>query len=128
MSKSFFRKVAYGLNIDTETPSSPLDWAIGQIQNVAPIVWGSEIPTGKSLLKKNADFIYENRKVLRAQYKNDAHGYREARRKLGFKLGKEYHEILEYAIRHNTALKNKAPVFERFLSFWANHFAITDKN
>ena len=128
MSKSFFRKVAYGLNIDTDTPSSPLDWAISQIQNIAPIVWDSEIPTGKSLLKKNADFIYENRKVLRVQYKNDAHGYREARRKLGFKLGKEYHEILEYAIRHNTALKNKAPVFERFLSFWANHFAITDKN
>ena len=57
MSKSFFRKVAYGLNIDTETPSSPLDWAISQIQNIAPIVWDSEIPTGKSLLKKNAAFI-----------------------------------------------------------------------
>ena len=52
MSKSFFRKVAYGLNIDTETPSSPLDWAIGQIQNVAPIVWGSEIQQVRVYLRK----------------------------------------------------------------------------
>ncbi|MFL2781775.1 MAG: DUF1800 family protein [Rhodospirillales bacterium] len=128
MSKSFFRKVAYGLNIETELPNSPLDWAISQIQNVAPVAWSGNIPTGESLLKKNASFIYENRKVLRVRYKNDALGYRNARRELKFKLGKEYHEYLEYAIRHSTALKNKAPVYERFVNFWANHFAITDKD
>jgi uncharacterized protein (DUF1800 family) len=128
MSKSFFRKVAFGLSSDARVPDDPLKWALEQIKIVPPIGWKGEIPSGEEQLSKNAHYIYQNRKVLRQQYKNDPIAYKKAKKKLQISSGFKYYEHLEYAIRHDSALNTKTPVYARLTHFWGNHFAITDKN
>jgi hypothetical protein len=34
MKNSFFRKIAFGLNLDDDIPDDPLGWAIKQISNI----------------------------------------------------------------------------------------------
>jgi len=128
MSKSFFRKVAFGLSSDAPPPNDPLKWALEQIKTVPPITWKGEIPIGEEQLSKNAHYIYQNRKVLRPKYKNDPVAFKKAKKELQISSGFQYYEHLEYAIRHDTALNSKSPVYERLTHFWGNHFAITDKD
>ena len=39
VNKSFFRKVAFGINPNEEVPANPLSWAQGQVHNTPPLTW-----------------------------------------------------------------------------------------
>ena len=64
---------------------------------------------------------------MRKKHKGNRKAYEEAKNQLRHKVGHSYFENIEICIRQNTALKSKAPVFERLWLFWCNHFAIIEK-
>ena len=39
MSKSFYRKVGFGLSLKDKVPSDPLIWAINQLDRVPSLSW-----------------------------------------------------------------------------------------
>lgn len=125
---NFFRKIAFGLNTNDDKPTSPIEWAKSQVDNVPDMVWDAPIPTGKDMLDNYAKWVSTDRRVLRKKYKGDRAGYEAAKEKLRSETGERYYENLELCIRHNTALKSGAPVFERLWMFWCNHFAIIEKD
>ena len=58
----------------------------------------------------------------------DLKKYKLEKNKLRYKTGERFFENLEICIRHDAAINGKSPIFERFLHFWANHFAISEKD
>ena len=128
MKKNFFRKVGFGLGPEDKIPDNPLSWALKQVDKVPPLVWDKPIRTGKEMLNFYAEWVYTDRKVLRKKHKGNRKAYENAKNQLRNKVGHRYFEPLEICIRHNTALKSGAPIFERLWFFWCNHFAIIEKN
>ena len=128
MSKSYFRKVAFGIGPDEKMPKDAVSWAKDQVDTVPDLTWQGEIPTGKDLLTRYSKWVYQDRKVLREKHKKDRKAYRKAKDQLRLEVGERYFENLELCIRHDAALNSGAPVFERLWMFWCNHFAITDKD
>ena len=43
MSKSFYRKVGFGLGLEDKVPSDPLKWAHNQLDAVPPLAWGENL-------------------------------------------------------------------------------------
>ena len=128
MSKSFFRKVGFGLSDLDKYPSNPLDWAIDQVRNPESYSWAGDIPTGDFMLERYARWVYQDRKILREKFKENRHAYNREKNQLRVETGEQYYENLELCIRHHAAIKGGSPVFERFLHFWGNHFAISKKD
>ena len=52
MSKSYFRKVAFGIGPDEKMPKDAVSWAKDQVDTVPDLTWQGEIPTGKDLLTR----------------------------------------------------------------------------
>ena len=52
MSKSFYRKVGFGLGQEDKVQSDPLKWAYVQLDEVPPFTWGGAILMAGGLLKK----------------------------------------------------------------------------
>ncbi|NBR03183.1 MAG: DUF1800 family protein [Alphaproteobacteria bacterium] len=127
MKKDFFRKMGFGLGPDETLPEDPVAWAEAQVETVPPLVWDGDIPTAAHLLDERAKFVYTDRRVIRKKFRDDRRAYREAKDQLRWETGEKYYESLDIAIRHNTALKSQAPVFERLWLFWHNHFAVAEK-
>ena len=71
MSKSFYRKVGFGLNFQDIVPQEPLKWASIQLDHVPSLTWKGDIPTEKEMRVQHRERIYRDRKVLRKKYKND---------------------------------------------------------
>ena len=128
MKNSFFRKIAFGLNLDDDIPDDPLGWAIKQVSNIPDYTWKGNVPVGSDQLKIYGNFIFNDRKVLRKKYKADPKQYKHEKKVSKQKYGVDYFEPLEIAIRHDAALNGKLPVCHRFLHFWGNHFAISKKD
>ena len=128
MAKSFFRKVGFGLSPSESIPPSPLDWAIDQIRNPEGYPWRGNIPSSNFMLERYSRWIYQDRKVLRKKFKRNRHAYKREKMRLRFETGEQYYENLELCIRHSAAIKGASPVFERFVHFWGNHFAISEKD
>ena len=120
--------MAFGLGPDDAVPEDPVAWAEAQVDTVPPLVWDGDIPSADHLLDERAKFVYTDRRVIRKKFKGDREAYREAKDQLRWETGERYYENLDIAIRHNTALKSQAPVFERLWLFWHNHFAIAEKD
>jgi uncharacterized protein (DUF1800 family) len=125
---NFFRKVGFGLKAGDVIQSDPLGWAKAQVDIAPDMVWDAPIPTDADMQDNYAKFVVTDRKVLREKYKGDRDGYEAAKDKLRYETGEKYYENLELCIRHNTALKSGAPLFERLWMFWCNHFAIIEKD
>ena len=125
MSKSFYRKVGFGLSLSDEVPHRPLDWAVKQVKRIPGHAWRGSLPSIEEMMNKYANWIYSDRKILRKKFKKNRHAYKNAKTKLRYETGEQYFENLELCIRHDNAINGSAPVFERFLHFWCNHFAIT---
>ena len=119
--------MAFGLGPDDTVPEDPVAWAEAQVDTVPPLVWDGDIPSADQLLDARAKFVYTDRRVIRKEFKGDRKAYREAKDQLRWETGEKYYESLDIAIRHNTALKSQAPVFERLWLFWHNHFAVAEK-
>ena len=128
MKRDFFRKVGFGIAPGESVPTDPLAWAQAQMDTVPDLSWKGDIPTGEALMDHYAHWVYTDRKVLRKKHKKDRKAYKAAKEQLRYETGKRFFENLELAIRHDAALNSGAPVFERLWFFWANHFAITDKD
>ena len=128
MKRDFFRKVGFGIAPGESVPTDPLAWAQAQMDTVPDLSWKGDIPTGEALMDHYAHWVYTDRKVLRKKHKKDRKAYKAAKEQLRYKTGERFFENLELAIRHDAALNSGAPVFERLWFFWANHFAITDKD
>ncbi len=128
MKWDFFRKVGFGIAPGESVPTDPLAWAQAQMDTVPDLSWKGDIPTGEALMDHYAHWVYTDRKVLRKKHKKDRKAYKAAKEQLRYKTGERFFENLELAIRHDAALNSGAPVFERLWFFWANHFAITDKD
>ena len=128
IKRSFFRKVGFGIGPGQAVPEDPLAWAQAQVEKVPALSWKGDIPTGAALFDNYAEWVYQDRKVLRERHKTDRRAYRAAKDALRQKVGERFHENLELAIRHDAAINSGAPVFERLWWFWCNHFAITEKD
>lgn len=125
MSRNFFRKVGYGLGPKEPLPSSPLDWAVSQVERVPEIRWDDSVPTTEDGLDEHMHHSMR-RKEIRIKYADDPDTER--------RKSKENYKIVDKAQRLNLqirlaqAVHGEAPVLERFVSFWANHFAIVEKD
>ena len=64
---------------------------------------------------------------LRKKYKNDKTKYKINKDILRHKTGQRLFS-LELSIRHEEALHSQSPVLAKLWFFWANHFAIVDKD
>jgi len=128
MSKSFYRKVGFGLGGNDEIPADPLNWAINQLNEIPDLLWTGSIPSEKEMRIKYGEWVYGDRKILRKKYKNDKNAYRREKDKLRIKTGERFFELNEHAIRHYQTKYSDQPVFERFWLFWGNHFAISEKD
>ena len=60
MSKSFYRKVGFGLGQEDKVPSDPLKWAHNQLDDVPPFTWGGKIFSEKELLKIKEEIKVNN--------------------------------------------------------------------
>ena len=69
MSKSFYRKVGFGLGQEDKVPSDPLKWAHNQLDEVPSFTWEGEIFSEKEMRKKYGEWVYGDRKILRQKYK-----------------------------------------------------------
>ena len=128
MKLDFFRKIGFGLGPDEIIPEKPIEWAQNQIAEPPALTWPGDIPSASKLLDQRAEFVYQDRKVLREQFKSDRKAYKDAKDQLRYKTGERYYQGLETAIRHHAAVHSEAPVFERLWLFWCNHFAISEKD
>jgi len=128
MKLDFFRKIGFGLAPDEEIPSDTIAWVERQVEKPAKLTWPGQIPSEQELLDHRAEFVYQDRKVIREKFKNDRKAYEEAKTQLRYKTGERYFPSLETVIRHHAAVKGEAPVFERLWHFWCNHFAISEKD
>ena len=128
MNKSFFRKVGFGLAVDDILPNNPVNWAIDQMMDVPELNWKGPIYSLKEMMNFHGIYNYTDRRILRKKYKNSRQEYKNAKRNLKYTTGHYYFEPLWLYIRHNEAVNGSAPVFQRFLHFWGNHFAIQQKN
>ena len=128
MNPDFFRKIGYGLRPDEDIPEDPIQWATAQVEKPAPLLWGGDIPSGDELMDHRAHYVYQSRKVLRKKFKSDRKAYKKAEDQLRYETGERYFPSLEIAIRQYNAVNGEAPFFERLWHFWANHFAISEKD
>ena len=128
MNKSFFRKVGFGLGVDESIPSDPLEWSISQIEKLPKLNWSGPIYSLKEMMEFHGKYNYQDRRVLRKKFKNSRKDYKRAKKLLKYQTGHYYFEPLWLYIRHNEAINGSSPVFQRFLHFWGNHFAIQQKD
>ncbi|MFL2821635.1 MAG: DUF1800 family protein [Alphaproteobacteria bacterium] len=128
MNKSFFRKVGFGLGVDESIPSDPLEWSISQIEKLPKLHWSGPIYSLKEMMEFHGKYNYQDRRVLRKKFKNSRKDYKRAKKLLKYQTGHYYFEPLWLYIRHNEAINGSSPVFQRFLHFWGNHFAIQQKD
>ena len=52
MSKSFYRKVGFGLGLEDKVPSDPLKWAHNQLDEIPSFIWEGAIFSEKEMCKK----------------------------------------------------------------------------
>ena len=126
MARSFFRKVGFGLRPDEAIPADPLGWAQAQLESAAPIIWPGRLYSEQEMLQIRTDFVTEEQKIQRTI--RDSQEQKRLRDMLYITSGRHYFEAYELAIRHYQAVHGPAPVFERLVHFWGNHFTIVDKN
>ena len=81
VNKSFFRKVAFGINPNEEVPVNPLSWAQGQVHNTPPLTWEGLLPEQKEL-RINEKFHNDEEDKLEKKFKNDDNAFEEAIRNL----------------------------------------------
>lgn len=127
MSKHFFRKVAFGLDVTDTPPNNPLDWAKAQVKEIPKNSWDAVLLETELHGARLAGQYSGERKIINKKFKKDKKKRRSMIRALEAKVGWEFHESMELSARHHTCLRDANPVFERFLMFWGNHFAISKK-
>ena len=126
--KNFFRKVAFGIGINEEVPSDPLNWALNQVDEIPEFSWTGKILTEKELRGHYRDWVYGDRKVLRKKYKDNKTLYKVHKDKLRHETGQKFWESLEISIRHNEGINGNNPVLAKLWMFWGNFFAISEKD
>jgi len=97
---NFYRKVGFGLGPNDKIPNNPLEWASRQVENIPNL-----IPEENTLI-----FFLDNIKQVKT---TEATEYPKG--------------LYELYIRHNTAVKTKSPVFEKFWHFWSKHLSLTEQ-
>lgn len=126
MARNFFRKVGFGLGPDEAIPADPLSWAQAQCETPQPLSWPGRLFSEREMLDIRSDFTTEEQKIQRTI--RDEKEQKRLREALYIRSGRRYFESYELAIRHYQAVHGPAPVFERLVHFWGNHFTIVDKN
>ena len=126
--KNFFRKVAFGIGPNEEVPSDPLNWALNQLDDVPDLAWKGRIHSEKEMREiYSREWRVEEMK-LRKKFKDNKNLYKANKNLLRYKTGQKFWESLEISIRHTEALQSQSPVLAKLWFFWANHFAIVDKD
>ena len=128
MNRAFYRQVGFGLAPGQHAPADPLKWALNQIEEMPPLPWPNRLPTSAEQLAREGEEVYTDRKVLREKFKTDRKAYRAAREALKIRMGKRFYQAQEDIVRTHAALYSGAPIYERLTMFWANHFALSDKD
>ena len=126
--KNFFRKVAFGIGVNDQVPSDPLNWALNQVDEIPELSWKGKIFTEKELRSHYRDWVYGDRKKLRKKYKDNKTLYKAHKDILRQKTGQKFWESLEISIRHNEGINSKSPVLAKLWMFWGNFFAISEKD
>ena len=122
MYKGFFRKVAFGLGPNDKVPSDPLSWAQAQLDK-SPQIDLLGAPSLADQLKIFGDSRLAEENLVDG-FTGTAIEFEEKRNEIYNKHGLDFYHPLELQIRHKAAITGQQPVFERFLHFWTNHFAI----
>ena len=125
MSRNFFRKVGYGLGPNETLPADPVDWAVSQVYEVPKIHWEDNVPTMEDGLDEHLQHSIR-RKEIRVTYADDPQTERR-KSKENYKIVDRY-QRLNLQIRLAQSVLGEAPVFERLVAFWSNHFAIVEKD
>ena len=118
--KNFFRKVAFGIGLNEEVPSDPLNWALNQVDKIPDFSWKGKILTEKELRGHYRDWVYGDREKLRKKYKNNKNLYKLNKDQLRHDTGQKFWGPLEIAIRHNEAINSNNPVLAKLWMFWGN--------
>ena len=126
--KNFFRKVAFGIGVNDQVPSDPLNWALNQVDEIPELSWKGKIFTEKELRSHYRDWVYGDRKKLRKKYKDNKTLYKAHKDILRQKTGQKFWESLEISIRHNEGINSQSPVLAKLWMFWGNFFAISEKD
>ena len=92
MYNSFYRKVAFGLGVDENIPSDPLEWAQSQFSTIPKFSWQGKIPSEKEMREKHVRHVNDRYNIKRCIYQKDAWFYRRSLRN-GF--GKSQVDIFE---------------------------------
>ena len=71
MNRSFFRKVGFGLSVDEDLPTDPLNWATSQINSVPDLNWKGPIYSLKEMMNFHGKYNYTDRRILRIKHKNN---------------------------------------------------------
>ena len=125
MRQNFFRKVGYGLGPNEPIPSDARKWAKEQLSSIPAITWEGLVPTMKDGFDEHLQHVIRRREI-REKYADDPD--------LQDQKGRENYRIVDNAheynlqIRLHQAVVGEAPVFERLVAFWSNHFAIVEKD
>ena len=126
--KNFFRKVAFGIGPNENVPSDPLKWALGQLDDVPDLAWKGRMHSEKVMREKYSREWRVQENKLRKKYKDNKTLYKTQKDLLRHKTGQRFWESLEISIRHTEAIQSQSPVLAKLWFFWANHFAIVDKD
>ena len=126
--KNFFRKVAFGIGVNDQVPSDPLNWALNQVDEIPELSWKGKIFTEKELRSHYRDWVYGDREKLRKKYKDNKTLYKTHKDILRHKTGQKFWESLEISIRHNEGINSQSPVLAKLWMFWGNFFAISEKD
>lgn len=135
----FARRLGYGLRQGEVLGASPRDWAVAQLSTIPPLdFYGSD---GESIRHQFPDFVEP---VTTMEEACRLHGvYQDVEEEMFAKAGEmdpsEWDRETEQRVwrpmqanpswadcivRSLTAINGPSPVFERFWSFWVNHFAV----
>ena len=127
MSKHFFRKVAFGLNGIEKVPDNPLMWAKAQIQKLPETSWNGPLFSDEMEGVKKAGELSVERQKIQKKNKKNKDKQRKLIGELNVKTGLDFYENAELSARHHACLHDNSPVFQRFVMFWGNHFALSKR-
>ncbi|MBX3653269.1 MAG: DUF1800 domain-containing protein [Ramlibacter sp.] len=110
-----------GARPDEPWPAAPKAWLLGQLDRyvVAPPAWAAQ-PSAASLI---GSYLEQQRALRQADAANEL----ALRQQLARQSREHYRAAVD--ARVTAALDSPAPLVERLVHFWANHFAVSiDKN
>ena len=66
-TKSFFRKIGFGLRPEENIPEDPVNWAKSQMVSAPKLIWPGKIYSEKEMLDIRVDFTSRENKIQKTE-------------------------------------------------------------